>query len=173
MKKAIALTLALSASNLAQAGNCNASSAMSIADIAAADMATFSTLVTAVVKTGLLDFIDGNRNLTVFAPTNDAFDTTAKVVLEDDMATGLDLVNALDEDTLSGILRYHISPGSRDSGDVLDAARVRMLSREFTFPSLQEGVPFINDSEIVLPDVYACNGVVHVIGDEVLLPPTE
>jgi uncharacterized surface protein with fasciclin (FAS1) repeats len=35
---------------------------------------------------------------------------------------------------------------------------------------VQDGVPFVNDSEIIIPDNFACNGVVHVIGDEVLLP---
>jgi uncharacterized surface protein with fasciclin (FAS1) repeats len=34
-------------------------------------------------------------------------------------------------------------------------------------------VPFINDSEIVIPDVFADNGVVHVIGTGVLIPPAE
>ena len=173
MKKALALAVALSASNLAQAGNCSAPGATSIADIALANMDTFSTLVAAVVKTGMLDLIDGNRNLTVFAPTNDAFDATAKVVLMDDTAEGMHLVNALDAEALSPILKYHIAPGERDSGDVLGSRKVRTLSREFTYPSLDGGVPFINDSEIIAPDNFACNGVVHVIGDEVLLPPTD
>ncbi len=176
MKKVLALTAALSAgfsfSNMAQAGNCGAPGAESIRDIAA-DTPALSTLVAAVSKADLLDFIDGNRNLTVFAPTNDAFDATAREVLGDDTADGLDLVNALDKDTLSGILKYHIAPGERDSGDVLESSRVRTLSRSFTFPSLQGGVPFINDSQIVIPDVFACNGVVHVIGDQVLLPPSD
>jgi len=173
MKKILALAVALSVSNLAQAGNCSAPGAMSIKDIAASDPGTFSTLVAAVVKTGLLDFLDGNRNLTVFAPTNDAFDATAKSALEDEDATGIDLVDALDRNTLSVILKYHIAPGERDSGDVLGANRIRMLNRDRTYPSVQGGLPFINNSEIIAPDNFACNGVVHVIGDEVLLPPDD
>jgi uncharacterized surface protein with fasciclin (FAS1) repeats len=173
MKKALALTVALSVSNLAQAGNCAAPGAISIKDIAAGSPETFSTLVAAVAKADLLDFIDGNRMLTVFAPTNEAFDETAKVVLEDDDATGIDLVGALDKDTLSAILKYHISPGERDSGDVLGANRVRMLSRGFTYPNFQGDVPFINNSEISGPDNFACNGVVHIIDGEVLLEPAD
>ena len=168
MKKALALAAALSVSNLAQAGDCSDPHATSIKDIAAGNPA-FSTLVTAVVKAGLLDFIDGNRNLTVFAPTNDAFDATAVAILGEGN-DGLDLVSALDPDALSGILKYHVAPGERDSGDVLGAKKVRTLSREFLRPSVQDGVPFVNDSEIIAPDNFACNGVVHVIGDEVLLP---
>ena len=172
MRKALALAVALSVGNLAQAGNCSGPDAISIKDIAAGDP-SFSTLVAAVAKAGLLGFIDGNRNLTVFAPTNDAFDATAKVALDDQGAEGLDLVSALDADTLSVILKYHIAPGERDSVDVLGANQVRMLNRDRTYPSVQGGVPFINNSEIIGPDNFACNGVVHVIGDEVLLPPED
>ena len=65
----------------------------------------------------------------------------------------------------------HIAPGERYAVDVLGSTRVRTLSKEFTFPSLDENdMPFINDSPIVQPDVPACNGVVHVIGGAVLLP---
>jgi uncharacterized surface protein with fasciclin (FAS1) repeats len=173
MKKVIALVAALTAGNLAHAGNCAPDSAMSIKDIAVGDPANFSTLVAAVAKAGLVDFLDGNRNLTVFAPTNEAFDATAKVALEDDMATGIDLVHALPEDALTDILKYHIAPGERDADDVLGASRVRMLNRDFTFPSVDGMTPFINGSEIVAPNVFACNGVVHVIHDGVLLPPDE
>jgi len=173
MKKIIAFIAALTASNLALAGNCRAPDALSIKDIAAADMATFGTLVAAVAKADLLDFIDGNRNLTVFAPTNAAFDATAKVALMDDTATGLDLVAALPKDALSDILRYHIAPGDRDSGEVLGADQVRMFNRDFTYPSLDGGTPFINDSPIIAPDNFACNGVVHVIDGQVLLPPAD
>lgn len=173
MKKVIALAAALAVSNLANAGNCKAPDATSIKDIAAADMGTFGTLVAAVAKAELLDFIDGNRNLTVFAPTNAAFDTTAKAVLMDDTATGLDLVAALDKDALSDILKYHIAPGERDSGEVLGAYQVRMFNRDFTYPSLDGPTPYINDSPIISADNFACNGVVHVIDGEVLLPPAE
>ena len=170
MKRFLTLVAALSLSNLALAGNCKAPGATSIKDIAAGNP-DFSTLVAAAVKTGLVDFLDGNRNLTVFAPNNAAFDATAKIVLEDDEADGIDLVNALPEDALADVLKYHIAAGERDAEDVLGSSRVRMLNRDFTFPSLDGSTPFINDSEILWPDVFACNGVVHVIGDAVLLPP--
>jgi uncharacterized surface protein with fasciclin (FAS1) repeats len=167
MKKALALAAALSVSNLAQAGNCSGPEATSIKDIAAGNP-DFSTLVAAVAKADLLDFIDGNRNLTVFAPNNAAFDATAESILGHGN-DGLDLVAALDKGTLSGILKYHIAAGERDSVDVLDSRKVRTLSREFIRPSLQYGVPFINNSAIIAPDNFACNGVVHVITGEVLL----
>lgn len=173
MKKVLALAAAMSMGSAAYAGNCKAPDAISIKDIAAGDPTNFSTLVAAAAKAGLVDFLDGNRTLTVFAPTNDAFDAAARAVLMDDMADGLDLVSALDEETLGVILKYHIAPGERDEADVLDSRRIRMLSRDFTFPSLDGGTAFINDVSVLQTDVFACNGVVHVLDGGVLLPPED
>ncbi|RLQ21282.1 fasciclin domain-containing protein [Seongchinamella sediminis] len=169
MKKVLALAAAMSMGSAAYAGNCKAPDAVSIKDIAAGNP-NFSTLVAAAAKAGLVGFLDGNRNLTVFAPTNGAFDTAARAVLEDDEADGLDLVSALDEDTLGVILKYHIAPGERDEADVLDSRRIRMLNRDFTFPSLDGSTAFINDVSILQTDIFACNGVVHVLDGGVLLP---
>ena len=173
MKQLLALAAALSMGSAAYAGNCKAPDSVSIKDIAAGDPATFSTLVAAAAKADLVDFLDGNRNLTVFAPTNDAFDLAAKAVLMDDTADGLDLVAALDKETLGVVLKYHIAPGERDEADVLDSRRIRMLNRDFTFPSLDGSTAFINDVTILQTDVFACNGVVHVLDGGVLLPPED
>ena len=129
-----------------------------IIDIALNDPDNFSTLTAAVVCTGLLDPLDGNRQFTVFAPTNDAF-----------ALLGLDANNICEVDGLAGILLYHVAPGERFSDDVLASDQIRMLNGDFTYPSIQAELPFINEAQIVIPDVDAVNGVVHVIG-EVLLP---
>ncbi|TDG12481.1 fasciclin domain-containing protein [Seongchinamella unica] len=173
MKKILVLAAAMTVGSTAYAGNCKSPEALSIKDIAANDMNTFGTLVAAAAKAGLVDFLDGNRNLTVFAPTNGAFDAAAQAVLEDDSATGIDLVNALDEDTLGVILKYHIAPGERDEADVLDSTRIRMLNRDFTFPSLDGTTAFINHVSVLQTDVFACNGVIHILDGGVLLPPEE
>lgn len=167
MKKLLFFLITFTSTHVAVAGNC--ANGGSIKDVAIQN--GFTTLVAAVVKADLVDFLDGNRNFTVFAPTNDAFSATAEDILGPGN-DGIDLVAALTKQQLTDVLYYHIAPGERYSTDVLDSRKVRMLSREFTFPSLAGGVPFINDSEILLPDVTACNGVVHVIGDAVLLPPS-
>lgn len=126
-----------------------------------AETGEFSTLIAAVVGTGLVETLDGNRQFTVFAPTDAAF-----------AALGLDadnVVDALGVETLTEILLYHVAPGRRDSGSVLESSRVRTISRDFLFPSIRDGLPFINDSQIVIPDVETDNGIIHVI-DAVLLP---
>ncbi len=167
-RKLIAILISLAFAPAAFAGNC--SDGDSIVDLAVATP-ELSTLVAAVVKADLVDVLDGNRNFTVFAPTNDAFDATAETVLGAGN-TGIDLVNALPVDMLTNVLTYHVAPGKRLSDAVLTSSQIRMLSKDFTTPSVQSGAPFINDSEIALPDLEACNGVVHVIGTGVLLPPS-
>lgn len=138
-----------------------------IVDIAVSDP-NLSTLVAAVVKAGLVETLDGRRQFTVFAPTNDAFDAAAEAILGPGN-DGIDLVDALSVTELTEILLYHVSPGERFSSDVLSSSRVRMVNKQFTYPSLQGGTPYINTAPIEAADVDADNGVVHVIGG-VLLP---
>jgi uncharacterized surface protein with fasciclin (FAS1) repeats len=141
----------------------------SIVDIAA-DNENFSTLVTAVVKADLVETLDGNRMFTVFAPTNAAFDAAAEAVIGPG-ATGMDLVNALDKETLTTILLYHVSPGERFSKDVVSAQRIRMMNKDFTYVQDTTIVGNGSSASLVLDliDIDARNGVIHVI-DFVLLP---
>ena len=130
----------------------------------------FSTLVAAVVKADLVDTLNGNRMFTVFAPTNAAFDAAAEAVLGEGF-TGMDLVNALDKETLTTILLYHVSPGERFSGDVVSADRIRMMNKGFVFVDGTTLVGNNSSANLVLDliDIDASNGVIHVI-DFVLLP---
>ena len=174
---ALLATLVLGTSNLTAAVDAGSSTPQrkgpkdqtTIADLALATPA-LSTLVAALEKADLVDAVDARGQLTVFAPTNAAFDATADALGFD---SGTDLVDALSVSQLTEILLYHIAPGRRDSTSVLDSDQIRTLNRAFLFPSLVGGVPYINGSEIVIPDVLADNGIVHVIGTGVLIPPAE
>ncbi|HET9344471.1 MAG TPA: fasciclin domain-containing protein [Candidatus Limnocylindrales bacterium] len=122
----------------------------------------FDELIAAVSRAGFVDTLNGNRQFTVFAPTDAAF--------EDLYATlGVSGGDEVPLDTLRAVLLHHVAPGERFSGDVLDAARIRTLNRDFVSPSLDGGDAFVDGAQIVLPDVDASNGVIHVI-DAVLLP---
>jgi uncharacterized surface protein with fasciclin (FAS1) repeats len=131
----------------------------------------FSTLVAAVVKADLVDTLNGNRMFTVFAPTNDAFDAAAEAVLGAGF-TGPELIDALDVDTLTAILLYHVAPGERFSGDVLAAERIRTVSKGFLFVDGTTLVGNNSSANLIAPDLIdidAKNGVIHAI-DFVLLP---
>ena len=122
----------------------------------------FDQLIAAVVRAGLVDALDGNRQFTVFAPTDAAFQD-----LYD--ALGVDGVDEIPVATLRAVLLHHVSPGERFSGDVLDSTRIRTLNQDFVFPSVQGGSAYISGAQILIADVDASNGVIHVI-DSVLLP---
>jgi transforming growth factor-beta-induced protein len=122
----------------------------------------FDHLIAAVVRTGLLDALDGQRQFTVFAPTDAAFEALfAKL--------GVRGVDEIPIDTLRSVLLYHVAPGERFSASVLDSSRIRTLSKAFIHPSLRAGTPYVNDARIVAADIDVSNGVIHVI-DAVLLP---
>lgn len=142
---------------------------VTIAEAAQATTA-FSTLFVAVDKAGLGDFLSGKRQLTVFAPDNAAFDAAAGVILGEG-STGLELVDALDADTLAWILAYHVSPGERFSSDVLDTKRFRTISKQFvTRDGLTlNGIGSSANLDATALDIHVLNGVIHTI-DFVLLP---
>jgi transforming growth factor-beta-induced protein len=127
-----------------------------------ADTGQFTYLIQAVQKAHLVDTLNGNRQFTVFAPTDAAFE---------DLFNTLDVsgIDDISEETLRAVLLYHVAPGERLSGDVLSSTRIRTMSKGFLKPSVHDGSAWINDARIVMPDVDVSNGVIHVI-DKVLLP---
>ncbi|TNF61130.1 MAG: hypothetical protein EP306_07365, partial [Burkholderiales bacterium] len=78
-----------------------------IVEIASANP-DFSTLVAAVVKADLAGALSGSDLLTVFAPTNAAFDAAAQAI---GLADGPALVDALPADALASVLLYHVVAG--------------------------------------------------------------
>ena len=122
----------------------------------------FDTLIAALLAAdpAVLETLSGNGQHTVFAPTDEAF-----------AAMGLDETNVdtLPQGTLTNILLYHAANGRRDSNDVTSSKQIRMLNRQFTQITVDASGAFIDDAKIVLVDVLAANGIIHVI-DEVLMP---
>ncbi len=135
----------------------------------------FSTLVAAVVKAGLVNTLSGNTLLTVFAPTNAAFDAAASALgIEDGEA----LVDALSPETLVSILTYHVVAG-RNLSTSLTAGNLSTLynfdgSATTLGLSLTGGVTLtdavLTTATVTTADVAARNGVIHVV-DKVLVPP--
>jgi transforming growth factor-beta-induced protein len=135
-----------------------------IADIAAGDE-RFSTLVGALVSAGLVDALKGEGPFTVFAPTDDAFAALPAGTLE-----------GLTPEQLKNILLYHVVPGKVMAADAValdgQAAGTLLEGSEIGI-SVKDGKVFLNDTvEVVITDIVADNGVIHVIS-AVLLPPAE
>lgn len=118
----------------------------------------FEVLVAAVAEAGLVDALSGNRQLTVFAPTNQAFN---------DAGITVDNVDEVPTDTLVNILTYHVTPGRRYADSIVKAPSVPTLNGD---PIDVDGTTLNGgQAEIVATDIEASNGVLHVI-DGVLLP---
>jgi uncharacterized surface protein with fasciclin (FAS1) repeats len=122
----------------------------------------FDELIAAVSRAGFVDKLNGNRQFTVFAPTDAAFEDLYA-------ALGVGGVDEIPLDTLRAVLLHHVAPGERLSDDVIGSTRIRTLNGDFVRPSVDGGNAFVGGAQIVLPDVDASNGVIHVI-DAVLLP---
>ncbi|WP_424210974.1 fasciclin domain-containing protein [Streptomyces sp. BI20] len=127
---------------------------------AASNNPALSTLVTAVKQAGLVDTLNNAKDITVFAPTNDAF---AKIPKAD-----LDKVLA-DKAMLTKILTYHVV-GQRLTPKDLEKG---------TFPTLEKGTVTtagsgeaykVNDtSAVVCGNVKTANATVYIV-DTVLMP---
>jgi transforming growth factor-beta-induced protein len=121
----------------------------------------FSTLVSAVVKAGLAEALNGNGPFTVFAPTNDAFNKLFAAL----KVTG---INDLTAEQLTPILLYHVVPGNNVSSG-LSSGNIPTLHGNNIAVSISNGVKLNDKANVALADVQGSNGVVHAI-DEVLLP---
>ncbi len=132
-----------------------------IVTIAVAD-GRFTTLVSALQQTGLDETLMGEGPFTVFAPTDDAFAKLPAGTLE-----------SLDAETLTAILTYHVVPGTVMAADAMSMAgqSAATVQGEEIAISVEGDSVKINDATVIIADIAASNGVIHVI-DSVLLPPT-
>ena len=133
-----------------------------IVDIAVAD-GRFETLVAALGAADLVGALQGEGPFTVFAPTDDAFaalpEGTVEGLLEDIPA-------------LTAILLYHVVAGDVKAADVVTLGAAETLQGGSLSISVEGEVVRINGAQVVIADIEASNGTIHVI-DAVLLPPAE
>ncbi len=129
-----------------------------IVDIAVAN-GSFTTLVAAVQAAGLVDALKGDGPFTVFAPTDEAFAALPEGTVE---------ALLTDIPTLTAILTYHVVPGAVMSADLSDGMIATTLNGADITINLDDGVT-VNGANVVLADIEATNGVIHVI-DAVLMP---
>lgn len=131
-----------------------------IVDIAVAN-SNFTYLVQAVTRAGLAGALSGDGPLTVFAPTNAAFEalfTTLSV-------TG---VNDISVETLTAVLLGHVVNGNIASSALTNGQVPTLNQGQSLTISISSGVKINTNINVVLADVQGKNGIVHVI-DKVIL----
>jgi transforming growth factor-beta-induced protein len=133
-----------------------------IVDIAVAD-GRFETLVAAVQAAGLAETLSGEGPFTVFAPTEDAFAKLPEGTVDALLA---------DIPALTDILLYHVVAGEVLAEDVVMLEEAETLLGESVSIRMEGDMVYINDALVIITDIMADNGVIHVI-DTVLLPPEE
>ena len=120
------------------------------------------TLEAAVIAAELADDLSGPGPFTVFAPTDAAFAALPSGTIETLLAdpTG----------TLAQILLYHVVGGQALSTDLSNGQTIATLQGQTVEVTINADGVFINDAQVIVADITATNGVVHVI-DAILLPP--
>ncbi len=125
----------------------------------------FSTLVAAIEAAGVQDAVVNAGPLTVFAPTNEAFDKLPAGTLED-------LVKPENKSKLAYILTNHVAPANYPDNQLKKEAekgrKLYMASGKYLEVSNVNGELKVGGTKI-LKTVRVSNGWIHVIGD-VLVP---
>lgn len=149
-----------------------------IAEIAA-ETADFSTLVTALNRTGLTATLDGTGQFTVFAPTNAAFQTFFS-----SLGSGVTVDN-VDVNVLKNILLNHVIASEITSADIPAATYAPTLSPINSSANAPTISMFVQKSGstvtinggvdskgavVTTADVDASNGVIHVVNRVIQIP---
>ncbi|HEY9487964.1 MAG TPA: fasciclin domain-containing protein [Chryseosolibacter sp.] len=123
-----------------------------------------STLETAIAKfPDLVSALSGSGQVTIFAPTNAAFDNLLATI-------GQSSLDDIPDDVLHDILEYHVLSGTTLSGQ-LTSGEITTVGGEEISVGVSSGVLLNGTSTVTTADVRAKNGVVHIV-DEVLVPPS-
>ncbi len=123
-----------------------------------------TTLVAAVQTAKLENALVNTGPLTVFAPTNAAFDALPEGTVET-------LLKPENVDALSNILKYHVTPGNLTADFLKRFKKLGQANGVDLQIEIVDGVATVGGANIIA-SVPAGNGIVHVI-DKVLVPPTE
>jgi transforming growth factor-beta-induced protein len=137
--------------------------ANSIVEIASRD-GRFTTLVTALKAAGLDGTLSGPGNFTVFAPLDSAFEVLPQKLVAD-------LLKPENKAQLTNLLTFHVAGTRVASTQIggLPGHRVPTLQGGTLPVSFRSTGLFVGPARVVIADIPAGNGIIHVI-DTVLIP---
>lgn len=120
-----------------------------------------TTLAAGVAAAGLENVLANNGPLTVFAPTNAAFDKLPEGTLDE-------LLKPENKVQLSKIITFHAAPGTYKGDLFKDGQKLFMATGHYLDVELKDDGTYVNGTKIQAT-VEASNGVIHVV-DQVFLP---
>jgi transforming growth factor-beta-induced protein len=123
---------------------------------------SFGTLLAAVGAAGLAETLGSEGPFTVFAPTDEAFGMLPAGTIET-------LLKPENKQQLVDVLTYHVVAGRVYSPDALAAKNAKTLQGTTIAIAPTESGASVNNAKLLITDLDASNGVIHVI-DRVLLP---
>jgi uncharacterized surface protein with fasciclin (FAS1) repeats len=135
---------------------------MATAPVASAASANpvLSTLVTAVTEAGLVDTLNSAKDITVLAPSNDAFAAMDKATLDKAMGDPKGL--------LTKVLTYHVLEG-KIAPDQLAGTHKSLQGGSVTIEGSGEDFKVDGTASVVCGNVQTANATVYII-DQVLMP---
>lgn len=111
-----------------------------------------TAVIGALTATGLIETIDTVDDLTLFIPSNAAFE-----------AAGSAFVNATQEQ-LSEVLTYHaVTESVLFANQVINTSVASLEGTDLTLTVSDEGDIFVNSARVILPNILLSNGVAHLI----------
>lgn len=122
----------------------------------------FSTLAAAIEAAGLAPALSGADEVTVLAPTNDAFAALPAGALEN-------LLKTENRGQLTAVLQHHVIAGRLGRDDIKKRRELTPLSGKSLGVELKRGNLEIGGARLASRDRSADNGVVHT-SSAVLLP---
>jgi uncharacterized surface protein with fasciclin (FAS1) repeats len=126
---------------------------------AVSSVPSLSTLATVLKKAKLVETLNSSKNITVFAPTNEAFDKVPKKRLDQLLA---------DRKTLRALLAYHVVKGRKTPADLRKGRLTTLEGREVTITGSGDNLS-INDAKVACGNIATSNATVYMI-DKILMP---
>ncbi|GIH46580.1 Uncaracterized surface protein containing fasciclin (FAS1) repeats [Microbispora rosea] len=125
---------------------------------ALSDIPSLSTLARVVKKAGLAETLNSAQDITVFAPTNEAFNKIPKSQLDQLMSN---------RKSLRGLLAYHVVKGRKAPAD-MHGQLTSLEGRKLTV-SGSDSTLKVNDATVTCGNIATSNATVYAV-DKVLMP---
>lgn len=125
---------------------------------------SFKTLAAALQAAGLVETLKGGGPFTVFAPTDEAFAKLPAGTVEK-------LLRPENKQMLIDVLTYHVVPGKVPASDVVGLKFATTVNGQRVDIKTANGKVMVDGANVTATDVWASNGVIHVI-DSVIMPST-